>query len=230
MKGTFEFRVLRSEANSEFFWRLVAGNSEIVAWSGETYEGLGGCLNGLYKFRENAANEQINDRTKSDAPGRIADFEFEVFRDKQSEFRWRFQAPNNQIIAVSGEGYATKRSVLNAIKRLKDRVGKAEVVVDVDEPVDVEECAKAGHGTPRARRYRIRIDKKRFVTDRPSLKGSELLDMAGKNPVERFRIDQKLRGGRTKRIGLDEAVAVCAPGIERFMTMPLDQQEGCNAS
>jgi hypothetical protein len=39
-------------------------------------------------------------------------------------------------------------------------------------------------------------------------------------------ISQKLRGGQTKRIDLDERVDFTTPGVERFMTLPLDQTEG----
>jgi hypothetical protein len=39
-------------------------------------------------------------------------------------------------------------------------------------------------------------------------------------------ITQKLRGGEVKKIGLDEEADFTTPGVERFMTLPLDQTEG----
>ena len=42
-----------------------------------------------------------------------------------------------------------------------------------------------------------------------------------------FRLDEKLVGGRTVKIELDQVVDLTAPGVERFMTLPLDQTEGC---
>lgn len=225
MEKNYVFQVLRSNENNEFYWHLKASDHEKVAWSGETYQNLGACLNGLYLFRENVTEALINDRTLNDR-GKIAEFEFEVFIDQADEVRWRFQAPNNQIIAVSGEGYTQKQSVYTAIDSLKKNSPEADVNLDIDEPVDVEECANAGHPVPKARRFKIRIDKQRFIIQQTKITGRELLVLAGKSPVERFRIDQKQRGGQTKRIGLDDHVDVCAPGIERFMTMPLDQREG----
>jgi uncharacterized protein YegP (UPF0339 family) len=222
----YTFHILRSAENGELYWHLRAGNGEIVAASGETYTDLGGCLGGLYGFKLHAAAAPLNDRTPPGSPGRVGDHEFELFRDEAGEHRWRFQAGNNQIIATSGEGYSSKRGAADAVARVRTQASKAEVEVDVDEPVDVESCAKAGHGTPKAKRYRIRIDRQQHVLDRPSVTGRELLATAGKQPHTRFRIDQKLRGGEVRKIGYDESVSLCAPGVERFMTIPLDQTEG----
>lgn len=220
------YHVLRSAENGELYWHLKAGNGEIVASSGETYTDLSGCLGGLYGFKLNAGAAPLNDRTSAGAAGRVADHEFELFRDEADEHRWRFQAGNNQIIATSGEGYSSKGGAADAVARVKAEAMGAEVVVDVDEPVDIEACAQAGHDAPKAKRYRIRIDRQKHVIDRPSVTGRELLAVAGKQPHTRFRIDQKLRGGEIRKIGYDEPVSLCAPGVERFMTIPLDQTEG----
>lgn len=95
-----------------------------------------------------------------------------------------------------------------------------------DEIVDVEEYGKSNRRPPKAKRYRIRIDKERYVVEEPSMTGRELLILAGKNPPERYAISQKFHGGHTQPIALDEAVDFTAPGVERFMTLPLDQTEG----
>ncbi|WP_449420516.1 multiubiquitin domain-containing protein [Phormidium nigroviride] len=96
-----------------------------------------------------------------------------------------------------------------------------------DEIIDIEEYAKAGKEPPRqCRAYRIRIDKQKYVVTRPTMTGRELLELAGKNPPEQYRIDQKLCGGKTVKISLDEKADFTAPGVERFMTLPLDQTEG----
>jgi hypothetical protein len=97
----------------------------------------------------------------------------------------------------------------------------------VDEVIDLEEYARAGRKPPRARAYRIRIDKKLYTVEVPSMTGRELLTLAGKIPVTSFMISQKFRGGQAKRIGLDEKADFTTPGVERFMTLPLDQTEGC---
>jgi len=95
-----------------------------------------------------------------------------------------------------------------------------------DEIVDVEEYGKSNRRPPKAKRYRIRIDKERYVVEVPSMTGRELLVLAGKSPPERYVISQKFHGGQTRPIAQDEAVDFTAPGVERFMTLPLDQTEG----
>lgn len=94
------------------------------------------------------------------------------------------------------------------------------------EVIDIEEFSKANKPIPPGKHYQIRVDNKRFVVDRQILTGREILVLAGKNPPERFQLNQKLRGGMVKRIALDEKIDLAAPGVERFMTVPLDQTEG----
>lgn len=96
-----------------------------------------------------------------------------------------------------------------------------------NEIIDLEEYAKAGKVPPaRCRGYRIRIDKQNYVVTRSTMTGRELLELAEKKPPEHYRIDQKFRGGKTIKIGLDEKAEFTTPGVEKFMTLPLDQTEG----
>jgi hypothetical protein len=97
---------------------------------------------------------------------------------------------------------------------------------DNNDIIDVEEYGKAGRTPPGGARYRIRIDKQKYDVEVSGMTGRELLDLAGKRPAERYRIDQKLRGGQTRSVGLDERADFTTPGLERFMTLPLDQTEG----
>lgn len=92
--------------------------------------------------------------------------------------------------------------------------------------IDLEEYARTEQKPPKAKRYRIRIDKQHFVVEVSEMTGRQILELAGKQPPDRFRLDQKLHGGQTKKIELDEVVDFTTPGIERFMTLPLDQTEG----
>jgi hypothetical protein len=104
---------------------------------------------------------------------------------------------------------------------------KNEHTPDVEiEEADLEQLAKAGKPVPKARRYRIRIDDSRYLTEKPKMNGREILILAGKSPPEAFILTQKLRGGRLVTIGLDDVVDFTAPGIERFTTLPREVQEG----
>src|SRR5262245_13079601 len=95
----------------------------------------------------------------------------------------------------------------------------------VDE-VDVEEYSKRGEKPPRARRYRVRVDKDRFTFDHAIVTGREILQKAGKVPPDRFELYQKVHGAQPKKVGLDEQVDLSAPGVERFQTIPLEATEG----
>lgn len=97
---------------------------------------------------------------------------------------------------------------------------------DLPDVVDVEEHCKAGKPVPKAKSYRIRIDKGYYVVPTPMLTGREILALAGKTAADQWMLHQKLKGGKTERIGLDDVADFTAPGIERFQTLPLDQTEG----
>lgn len=53
--------------------------------------------------------------------------EFEIYKDKAGEFRWRLQAGNNAIVADSGEGYTTKASCQHGIEVVKDIAAAAPI-------------------------------------------------------------------------------------------------------
>jgi hypothetical protein len=93
--------------------------------------------------------------------------------------------------------------------------------------VDLEECATRGQVPPEtAKRFRIRVNKDVFVIEGPKTTGRKILELSKHTPVEQWRLDQRFRGGATKKIELNETVDLRAPGVERFMTLPLDQTEG----
>ncbi len=79
---------------------------------------------------------------------------------------------------------------------------------------------------PKCQRYRIRIDKTRYVVQTDQMTGRELLQLADKTPPERYALYLRLRGGQKRRVQLAETVSFRTPGIERFLTIPLDQTEG----
>jgi len=97
---------------------------------------------------------------------------------------------------------------------------------EIPEYIDIEEHAKAGKEPPKGSKYLIRVDKAHYKVEVEYLTGREILEIAEKRPVERFQLNQKLHGGVVKKIAHDEKVCFSHPGIERFMTIPLDQTEG----
>ncbi|MBS1682157.1 MAG: multiubiquitin domain-containing protein [Bacteroidetes bacterium] len=90
---------------------------------------------------------------------------------------------------------------------------------------DIEAMSKEGKTPPPGKKYMIKVDNKTYVVPQ-KLSGREILETAGKNPYDRFQLNLKLRGGIVKKIGYAEIVDFTQPGIEKFMTIPLDQTEG----
>lgn len=74
--------------------------------------------------------------------------------------------------------------------------------------------------------YKITIDKVHFEVHHPLITGEALLQLAGKVPVEQFGIYIKRKGAQPDRISLDQKVDLREPGVEHFVTLPLDQTEG----
>ncbi len=94
-----------------------------------------------------------------------------------------------------------------------------------DELEDLEVCAKEGRAARCVRRYRIRIDRDQFVVHVTYMTGQQLLELAGKCDVTRWKIFQKLQGQMVE-VGTNETVSFTTPGVEKFKTLPLDQTEG----
>jgi Prokaryotic E2 family E/Multiubiquitin len=110
----------------------------------------------------------------------------------------------------------------------KDENGDRETIVELIEIIDIEEFSKGGgpDRPPKAKKYRIRIDKQKYEVESPTLSGRQILELAGKIPPERWMLNQKFRHGEFKPVGLDDIVDLTAPGVERFTTLPKDQTEG----
>ncbi|SHH69479.1 HVO_2922 family protein [Halobaculum gomorrense] len=53
---------------------------------------------------------------------------FEVFRDSADQWRWRLKHDNGNIIADSGEGYASKQKAEEGIESVKANAADAEVL------------------------------------------------------------------------------------------------------
>ncbi len=49
-----------------------------------------------------------------------------VVKDKKGEYRFRFRAPNGQLM-FSGQGYKQKTSATNAIESIKNNVANATI-------------------------------------------------------------------------------------------------------
>lgn len=74
--------------------------------------------------------------------------------------------------------------------------------------------------------YSFRVDKQKFTVDQETTTGLEILELAQKTPPERYQLNQKFRGGAVETVSLNDVVDLTCPGLEKFMTIPLDQRGG----
>jgi hypothetical protein len=92
-----------------------------------------------------------------------------------------------------------------------------------------EHGSKDGHsgsGKPEPVIYEVQIDKELYKVREAKPTARALLIIASKIPPEGFALYKKGKGGQPERIPLDQEVDLTDPGIERFVTLPLDQTEG----
>ncbi|MDE3234538.1 MAG: multiubiquitin domain-containing protein [Bacteroidota bacterium] len=94
--------------------------------------------------------------------------------------------------------------------------------------IDIEVFAMEGRPVPKGHHYIIMVDREKYKVKQECLTGREILSLAGKNPVNRFQLNQRFKGGKVVKIDYEQTVCFTEPGIEKFMTIPLDQTEGGN--
>ncbi len=92
---------------------------------------------------------------------------FTVYTDKHEQFRWRFKASNDQVVAKSSEGYGRKEDCLQALSLLQRDIagaavthkvkskagGKALGAPGVAATAAAPRKAAQGTGTPAARTF-----------------------------------------------------------------------------
>lgn len=90
---------------------------------------------------------------------------------------------------------------------------------------DQREAEDRGGKPPK--NYKVQIDKTIYEFDQPTVTGRELLTRAGKVPVQDFALYRKAKGGAPERVAdLEASIDLTDAGLERFVTLPLDQTEG----
>jgi uncharacterized protein YegP (UPF0339 family) len=64
----------------------------------------------------------------------MADATFHVYEDSAGQYRWRLIHPNGNIIADSGEGYASKQKAKQGLRSVKNNAPDADVKVGELDP------------------------------------------------------------------------------------------------
>jgi len=107
------FQIYEDNAG-KYRWRLLHKNGKNMADSGQGYSS------------RQRAQEGV-DSVQSNAP-EGGNAEFEVYEDNAGDYRWRLVHENGNIIADSGQGYATKSGAEDAVQRVRDYVPEAYVL------------------------------------------------------------------------------------------------------
>jgi uncharacterized protein YegP (UPF0339 family) len=115
--GKAEFEVYEDNAG-EYRWRLVHQNGNIIADSGEGYASESGAEDAVDRVREYAPEAYVLD---------VGSAAFEIYEDAAKEWRWRLRHRNGNIMADSGEGYASRSGAEEAIHSVKHNGPNADV-------------------------------------------------------------------------------------------------------
>ncbi|WP_144926083.1 HVO_2922 family protein [Halorubrum salsamenti] len=119
------------DAAGEWRWRLIHENGNVLADSGEGYSSRSKARQGLDSVRSNAAEAGLeavgDDGVSGDADG-SPNATFELYEDAAEEYRWRLRHRNGNIIADSGEGYASEPNARDAIGRVREYAPDADVL------------------------------------------------------------------------------------------------------
>ncbi|WP_436935264.1 glycosyltransferase [Halovenus marina] len=122
--------VYRDKA-SEWRWRLVHQNGNIIARSLQSYPERSDAKRDIGRIRETCveASVKLLDETTPELPDDgTAQPHFEVYRDRSGEWRWRFVDEAGAIMADSGEGYNRKEGVLNGLDSVQTNIFEAPTV------------------------------------------------------------------------------------------------------
>jgi uncharacterized protein YegP (UPF0339 family) len=114
-RASFE---LFEDAAGEWRWRLVHENGNVIADSGEGYASRGNAKRAMAGVREHAATA---DYLRIDPTG------FEIYRDRAGEYRWRLVHRNGNVLADSGEGYASRQKARQGLESVRANAGDAEI-------------------------------------------------------------------------------------------------------
>jgi uncharacterized protein YegP (UPF0339 family) len=126
-QATFE---TYADAGGDHRWRLRHDNGEIIADSGEGYASANS---------RDGAVESVRHYVQAADYLRIDPAAFELYRDAGDEYRWRLLHENGNILADSGQGYASRQKARQGVDSVQKNVaegGNAEFEVFEDNAGD----------------------------------------------------------------------------------------------
>lgn len=110
-----DIEVYEDEAG-DYRWRLAGGDDLVKADSGQ-YESREGAEKAVERVRTFMPDADLID---------VGEAAFEIYVDEGEEHRWRLRHRNGNVLASSGEGYASRSGVWDAIESVKRNAPGAE--------------------------------------------------------------------------------------------------------
>lgn len=114
MSATFE---LYEDEAGKYRWRLRHANGNIIADSGQGYASKSNATDAIERIREYGPEADVLD---------VGNAAFEIYEDAAAEWRWRLRHRNGNIIADSGEGYASRSNAVEAVTSVKGNAPNAD--------------------------------------------------------------------------------------------------------
>lgn len=102
----WRFVVANNQAGDPTWW-LYAGNSEMVAWAGETFASTYNASRAASAFKSGARTAR-----------------YEVYQDTGGSWRWRAWRSSDKV-AASGESFSSRPAAQEAAIRVRDNAGGA---------------------------------------------------------------------------------------------------------
>ncbi len=109
---------LYEDAAEEWRWRLVHDNGNVIADGGEGYASKGNAERAMAGVRAHTASA---DYLRIDPTG------FEIYRDRGGEWRWRLVHENGEILADSGQGYASRQKARQGVESVRNNAAEADI-------------------------------------------------------------------------------------------------------
>jgi hypothetical protein len=125
-KATFE---TYEDESGEHRWRLRHRNGNNIANGSQGYASRQKCKQGLESVRENAPGAATDDLSREDDPVEegTSGGTFELYEDDGGKFRWRLRHRNGNVIADSGQGYASKQKCKQGMRSVRENCRGAPV-------------------------------------------------------------------------------------------------------
>ena len=116
------------QAKSGPMFNLKARNGEIIGTS-EIYSSVDACKNGIASVQKNAPVAGLEDQTKENFD-KVPNPQFELYKDKAGEFRFRLKAGNGEVI-LTGESYVSKDGCKNGIASIRKNAVDSVIVEEL---------------------------------------------------------------------------------------------------